>query len=469
MSVSVNHDKKGYRLSIQLPSGFKTTMRLKSVGIRNQADHNFVKAKLDALIACSSLGTTPTLEVQEWLKKIPEPLYRKVQDLGLVGNRAHDMLVPQALDAFIQNQGQGKTQGTLKVWNRAKTHCEQFFASYTIRNVDVSAAQGLRRYLLKLPGKQGGTMAEATVRKTCGVMSMVMDQAIREGVITHNPFKLGKVPISAGRNRAREVYVSKADVLQVIQHASDHEDRCVIGLSRFGGLRIPSEIKNLRWSDVDWERRELKVISPKTAGCGKGTRVVPLFPELFDLLEKAHDSMGEESEFILPTLRIHTNLNVRLRRLIEGAGVEPYPKVTHNLRASCVSDWSREYPTSEVAEWAGHTEIVLHNHYLRNVNSNHASQAALKAASKAQAKESQSDGDSKALAGDVYVTVSPLVSRHRAESDSPRPQGPNGDSDAADHRRHFVTTGDQTYASKKVDLIGLEPTTSSMPWKRSPK
>jgi len=257
MSVSINQDKKGYRLSIELPSGFKTTMQLKSVGLLSKADHNFVRVKLEALIACSTLGTTPTLEVQEWLKNIPERLYRKIQDLGLVRPRTHDMLVIDAIDAFIRNHGHGKTQGTLKVWNRAKTHCQTFFAGHALKSVDATAAQAFRRHLLKLAGKQGGTMADATVRKTCGVMSMVMDQAILEGVITHNPFKLGKVPISAGRNKAREVYVSASDVLQVIQHATDHEDRCLLGLARFGGLRIPSEIKKLCWSDVNWDRREL--------------------------------------------------------------------------------------------------------------------------------------------------------------------------------------------------------------------
>jgi integrase len=455
MSVSVNQDKKGYRLSIELPSGFKTTMRLKSVGLRSKADHNFVKAKLDALIACSTLGTTPTLEVQEWLKNIPERLYRKIQALRLVGPRTHDMLVIDAIDAFILNHEQGKTASTLKVWNRAKAHCQTFFAGHTLRSVDATAAQAFRRYLLKLPGKQGGTMAEATVRKTCGVVSMVMDQAIREGIISHNPFKLGKVPISAGRNKAREVYVTATDVLKVIQHATAQEDRCLLGLARFGGLRVPSEIIGLRWSDVDWELRAMKVISPKTAGCGKDSRLVPLFPELYDLLLQAHSSSGGGSEFILPTLRIHTNLNVRVRRLIKAAGVETYPKVMHNLRASCVTDWARKHHVSEVAAWAGHTEIVLHNHYLRNITPDHASQAALRAAQQ-QASDSDSTVETKALPGDVHVTVSPLVSSHQVVSGSSRSHGRNGVLGAADHHRHFVTTGDQTYASKKVDLIGLE-------------
>ena len=198
------------------------------------------------------------------------------------------------------------------------------------------------------------------------------------------------------------------------------------------------------------------------------SRLIRLFPELFDLLQKAHSTLSDSSGFILPTLSIHTNLNVRMRRLVEAAGVEPYPKVMHSLRASCITDWAREHQLSEVAAWAGHTEVVLHNHYLRNITPDHASQAALRAAQD-QASGSASNVEPKALAGDVNVTVSPLVSRHRIMSVSPRSDDQKPVSEAADHRRHFVATGDRTAGNDSVDLIGVEPTTSSMPWKRSPK
>ena len=52
-------------------------------------------------------------------------------------------------------------------------------------------------------------------------------------------------------------------------------------LSRYGGLRTPSEAQHLKWADINWEKNRIVVTSPKTEHHeGKGTRVVPLFSEL---------------------------------------------------------------------------------------------------------------------------------------------------------------------------------------------
>ncbi len=64
-------------------------------------------------------------------------------------------------------------------------------------------------------------------------------------------------------------------------------------LSRFGGLRCPSEHVTLTWEDVDWERSRIRIHSPKTEHHeGKESRVIPIFPELRPHLE----AMWDDSE-----------------------------------------------------------------------------------------------------------------------------------------------------------------------------
>jgi integrase len=67
----------------------------------------------------------------------------------------------------------------------------------------------------------------------------------------------------------------------VIDACPDAEWRLIFALSRFGGLRCPSEHLALTWPDVDWERDRFRVDSSKT-----GLRWVPIFPELRPYLEK---------------------------------------------------------------------------------------------------------------------------------------------------------------------------------------
>jgi len=64
----------------------------------------------------------------------------------------------------------------------------------------------------------------------------------------------------------------------------------LFALSRFGGLRCPSEHLALTWNDVDWERNRFRVTSPKTAHHeGRGERWVPIFTEFRPYFEEAFE------------------------------------------------------------------------------------------------------------------------------------------------------------------------------------
>lgn len=54
-------------------------------------------------------------------------------------------------------------------------------------------------------------------------------------------------------NPARAVFVSRDIIGKVIDAAPDGEWRLLIAMSRFGGLRVPSEALALRWSGTDQE------------------------------------------------------------------------------------------------------------------------------------------------------------------------------------------------------------------------
>ena len=76
----------------------------------------------------------------------------------------------------------------------------------------------------------------------------------------------------------------------MIASCPDAEWRLLVGLARFGGLRIPSEALSLRWEHVNRERNELFIPSPKTEHHeGRESRLIPLFPELRLLLQEAFE------------------------------------------------------------------------------------------------------------------------------------------------------------------------------------
>ena len=74
----------------------------------------------------------------------------------------------------------------------------------------------------------------------------------------------------------------------------------ILGLSRYGGLRTPSETLSLRWEDIDWEMNRMSIPEPKVEHHeGRGIRSCPIFPELRPILDEAFEIFGDKSEYVV--------------------------------------------------------------------------------------------------------------------------------------------------------------------------
>lgn len=190
-----------------------------------------------------------------------------------------------------------------------------------------------------------------------------------------NPFTDVKKP--GGTNPDRQQYVPAETVEKLIDAERDPEWRALLALARYLGLRTPSEPFSLCWSHVDWERKRLRIPSPKTECHGKAFRTAPILPEVLPHLEALYATAPEGSLYVFERLRergsvkaaergIWANLNLRtgLLRKLEKAGVAPWPKLWHALRASAETDLAARFPIHVVAGWLGNTPKIAAKHYL---------------------------------------------------------------------------------------------------------
>lgn len=160
--------------------------------------------------------------------------------------------------------------------------------------------------------------------------------------------------------------MSRESIAKVMDAAPDAEWRLLIALSRFGGLRVPSEALALRWSDVDWEHNRLTVRSPKTEHHeGKGERIIPLFPEIREHLLGVFESAPVGSDNVISRYREGANLNPHFRRIIKRAGLIPWDRTWHNLRASRQIELAASFPLHTVCAWIGNTKAIAAGHYLQ--------------------------------------------------------------------------------------------------------
>jgi hypothetical protein len=59
------------------------------------------------------------------------------------------------------------------------------------------------------------------------------------------------------------------------------------------------------------------------------------------------------------------NLRTSFGKIIAKAGVKPWPRLFHNMRASCATDWVERFPAHVVAGWLGHSPMIAAQHYLQ--------------------------------------------------------------------------------------------------------
>jgi integrase len=140
--------------------------------------------------------------------------------------------------------------------------------------------------------------------------------------------------------------VTREEITKVLAACPDAQWRVIVALSRFGGLRCPSDQLALTWGDIDWEANRMTVRSPKTEHhAGGDCRVVPIFPELRPHLEAAFDEAPEGTIHVITRYRDNTqNLRTQFRRIILRAGLTPWPKAFHNLRATRENELAEEFP-----------------------------------------------------------------------------------------------------------------------------
>ena len=168
------------------------------------------------------------------------------------------------IESYIVRRTTDVSPHTQRIWRQTKQKLvENFGANRPMDEITRGDATDWRLTLI------AAGLADATVRKHCGFAKHFFAQALDHEIISVNPFaKLVSSPVG---NQDRQYFVSRDETAKVLEAAPDAQWRLIIALSRYGGLRCPSEHLGLTWGDVDWALGRIHVSSPKTArqSCSK--------------------------------------------------------------------------------------------------------------------------------------------------------------------------------------------------------
>ena len=360
--ASLIRDKKTGCKTIQLndreSSGKRPKISLGKIPVR---DAQLFLSRIQGIIATNRSQRSLDADLADWVAKLEDALADRLAALGLIPARERRVMpnLKAFTDDYIGKRHDAKPR-TIVIFRQAQRSLLEFFgSSRPLDGITQGEMEDWQRWMV------GKGLAENTHRKRAAITKQFFNSALRHKIVRENPCVTLKCRLIVVEERQR--LISLETIHQVLEFC-DPEMRALVCLSRFTALRCPSESVQLRWSDVDRIKRTFVVRSPKTEGYGKGHRLVPLVPEVEQALEVLWERVPEGgSDLVFARYAACAGVGAILRkqlvRAFNRAGLDLPPKPWHNMRATCVNEWSELYPSHVVCDWAGHSEAVSHKHY----------------------------------------------------------------------------------------------------------
>lgn len=239
--ASVTKDSKGWRVIFFDSQKQKKQIRL---GKFNKKQAQRIGNSVEAILSAQASGTGLDTETSKWLATIAPEVHQKLVNVGLVQQRA-TMFLDDFIEDYKSKRVDTKESTKLK-WRSAQRKLVSFFgAKKNLRDINSGEADEFRLFLL------GQGLEENSVRRYCGIAKQFFGAALRRKLIEENPFS-GAVAAVTG-NADKFYFLSRADADKILAACPDLQWKLIFALTRFGGLRCPSELFQLRWSDIDWK------------------------------------------------------------------------------------------------------------------------------------------------------------------------------------------------------------------------
>ncbi|MGL4593267.1 MAG: tyrosine-type recombinase/integrase [Thermoguttaceae bacterium] len=350
--------KGGWRINYRLAKNTREAICLPS-SVSPELIRQF-ETLVCALVRCHRDGVRLSARDSLAIEKLPLDMRCKLSESGLIEPTAEES-VPR-LKAFLQDYKafrKDQKDGTQKHDNRLCNYLVEYFGDVRLDTIKPSDAAKMKCWLMTERSGGRGRLEQTSANRAMTGIKAIFNHAIDCRYLKESPFS--KVKGGSTENRSRQYYVSEGEISAVIDSVSSVELKGVLAFARFAGLRIPSEIQDLRFEAFDFSTNIFCVPqSGKT-----GFRKVPIFEELRSNLEALKAAAGD-SPFLFSRMRNCKNLGEMVKKSMRQSRLQAWPKFFNNLRSSCITDkerlgWSR----SVMDAVFGNSEAIRLSHYVQ--------------------------------------------------------------------------------------------------------
>jgi integrase len=333
---------------------------------------------------CRDLGLQERWQVdfvdQEGKRRHKQFRQKKAADAYLVAARAQvtagtytaestSVTIEKALDLWLDRaRAEGLERSTVEGYAAHRDHILAVINRDTkLAKLTQARCEQLRDELMK---RHSRPMA----RKILQSFKSSIRDARRRGLIASNP--AAETTIGAARRHRRRLEVgvdvpTPEEVKAMVDAATDLETKALVCLAAFAGLRA-SEIRGLRWTDIDLGKHPAVTISERADRWGtigppkseSSQRRVPLGEttvcavRAWKLAQPPGRKLVFGTEDDRPPSRNHLQRHL-LDPLMAKAGTRNYS--IHRLRHYAISTWLRSCggDFKRVQAWAGHATLAL--------------------------------------------------------------------------------------------------------------
>ncbi len=354
--ASVSNDGNGLKRIQFVFNGQRKAVRLGKYSLKKAET---ICRHIEELAGSKLSGQPLDAATALWLAGVGDILHKRLAAAGLCEPREKlaAVTISRFTEQFIGGLVDAKPRTAVNLGQTRRVLLE-FFGDCPMQSVTPEKVADFQKHLM-------GRFAEATYRRHLGRGRQLWRAAAKRKLFAgENPFS--EVSTTVRGNRERRRFIPREVIEKCIAAAPDAQWRLIIALSRYGGLRCPSETLALTWDCINWEHNRIRVPSPKTENhAGKDCRIIPMFPELRKHLLDVFTESAPGVPWVITRYR-HASVNLRTTflKIIHRAGEKPWPKLFHNLRASRATELCEAYPAHVVADWLGHSEAIAQEHYL---------------------------------------------------------------------------------------------------------
>lgn len=280
-----------------------------------------------------------------------------LQEFDLMTNPKKESQTETTFSDFVESQFLPFSKAT-KITHDADLRLmkifSKFFAGKLLSDIRKNDIEEVRRKRMATATQHGGQRQPATINREINVLSKVFSYAVENELLAYNPCRTVK---ALRMNNERTRYLNEDEQRRLLNVMKDCPlTKNIVFFAINTGMRR-SEIFNLKWFDIDLERKAIQVRQSKN---GK-PRSIPMNEEIYSLIS----SLPKISVYVFPSPKTNGRLNNTKRSFngaVKQAGIENF--TFHDLRhtfATRLAD--KNVPLSVLAELLGHSDIRMTKRY----------------------------------------------------------------------------------------------------------